>query len=160
MTVDEYFQLMGTVLVNLQSLEFALRAFLYNKEVGPKSANPEFEKTIYDFKEGDCVEENAFTNFDTLTELIKKYNDEIASVDKTLCTDEKIVCIRDALAHGRVASESPSTKALQKLVKYDKPKNGRVHVTHCIMLTKDWFGHQIHLVYENIKRVAKANGKT
>lgn len=155
MTVDEYFRLMGNLIVNLQSLEWALRAFLYNADSKPK--DPGFSKNIYDFKVGDCVEENAFTNFDTLGQLVDKYNGIVGSKDSTLCVDRGIVDIRDALAHGRIASESPSPNKPQKLVKYTKPKDGKVYVTHYITMTEDWFNKHIKLVFENTLRVQKAN---
>jgi restriction endonuclease S subunit len=157
MTNDEYCLLMGKLVVNLQSLEFALRAFLYNKENSEKSTNPEFGKNIYDFKAGDCVEENAFTNYDPLGRLIDNYNGIVKSKNSTLCIDKNIVDIRDTIAHGRIACESPSSETPQKLIKYSKPQNGKVCVTHCITLTKDWFDKHIHLVYESIQRVRKAN---
>lgn len=157
MQMDEYYQLMGTLVANLQSLEFALRAFLYNKESGPKPANPEFGKNIYDFKVGDCVEETAFTNHDTLGQLIDKYNEIVKSKDSTVCVDRGIVDIRNALAHGRIASESPAPEVPLKLIKYGKPQNGQVCVTHYVTLTKDWFDKQIKLVHDNIFHVKKAN---
>jgi hypothetical protein len=52
MTNDEYFRLMGTLVVNLQSLEFALRGFLYNEETGWQNGlNP--TAFLDDVKEGD-----------------------------------------------------------------------------------------------------------
>jgi len=155
--LNESFQRMGKLVVHLQSLEFALRAFLYNKETGPKPTNPDFAKKIYDFNAGDYVDENAFTNYDTLGELIGKYNKIVALTDSTLCVDKNIVDIRDALAHGRISSESPSFMEPQKLVKYDKPQNGQVRVTHCITLKKEWFDENIKLVHENILHVSEAN---
>ncbi|MCJ7729666.1 MAG: hypothetical protein MUO27_07300 [Sedimentisphaerales bacterium] len=146
---------MGHLVVHLQSLEFALRAFLYNREsISKQQGPPAFLENI---KEGDCVEVNAFTNYDTLGELIRKYNEMVALTHPALCVDKNIVDIRDALAHGRIASTSPSPQAPQKLVKYAKPKDGQVHVTHCFTLTKDWFDKQIKLVLENILHIQKAN---
>jgi hypothetical protein len=151
---------MGILVANLQSLEFAIRSYLYNKDIHSKQQKSEFDKKIYDFKEGDEVEENAFTNYDTLGELIGKYNRVVESIDTSLCIDkERIVNVRDALAHGRIARESPSAHMPQKLIKYDKPSNGKVRVTHCFAMTKDWFGEQIRLVRENVQRIVRANEK-
>ena len=153
--IEQYELWMGALIANLQSLECILRFFLYKKEIG--SGNSDFAKKIYYFKEGDFVEENAFTNFDTLGQLIDKYNGIVGARDNTLCVDRDIVDIRDALAHGRIASESPSLSAPQKLVKYTKPKKGHVRVTHCVTLTKEWLDKQINLVGKNILRVQEAN---
>lgn len=155
--VPKHMVRMGILIVNLQSLEFALRAFLYNDEAGcKKDTKPEFLENI---KYGDQVPENAFTNYDSLRELIKKYNGKIRSYDLDLCIVEDLVCIRDALAHGRIASKVPSTNEPCKLVKYDKSSNGKVRVTHCVILTKDWFDREIKRVYEAIQKASKANEK-
>lgn len=161
MNKDEYFRLMGNLVVNLQSLEFALRACLHNKDISPKQQKSKFDKKIYDFKERDEVEENAFTNYDTLGQLIEKYNRIVESIDSSLCIDkERIVNVRDALAHGRIAGESPSADAPQKLIKYDKPSNGKVRVINCFTMTKDWFDEQVRLIFENVQRVVKANERS
>jgi hypothetical protein len=158
MTIDEYFRFMGNLVVNLQSLEFAIRAYLHNENARSKQQRSEFGEKIYDFKEGDEVEENTFTNYDTLGQLIDKYNKIVELTDSSLCIDkERIVSVRDALAHGRTASESPSADAPQKLIKYDKPVNGKVRITHCDTLDESWFREKIRLVMESIKHVVQAN---
>jgi hypothetical protein len=148
-------RLMGTLIVNLQSLEFALRGFLYNCEIG--WANKSGADFLGNIEEGQQLEENAFTNYDTLAKLIEKYNSSIRSRDPSLEVDSNIVRIRDALAHGRIASDSPDPSEPNKLVKYDRPKDGYVRVTDCCTLTKEWFDQNIHLVCEDIRRIAKAN---
>ena len=59
---------MGSLIVNLQSLELALRGFLYNCEMG--WTRQRGSRFIDDMAEGQQLEENAFTNYDTLRELI------------------------------------------------------------------------------------------
>jgi len=143
---------MGQLVVNMQSLEFALRAFLYNNEKEWKKTDtePEFLKKI---KEGDMVPENAFTNYDTLGKLIDKYNQIIKPTHSALCVDVDIQHLRDALAHGRVASKSPSPEVPQELVKYSNPKYGPIKVTHCLILDGQWFNEQIKRTYTNINKV-------
>jgi hypothetical protein len=147
---------MGWLIVNLQSLEFALRAFLHNDEIGWQKSNQSSD-FLENIKGGDTVPKNAFTNYDTLKDLIKTYNRKVLGHDASLCVDEELVSVRDALAHGRIASKSPSTSAPNKLVKYDRPKDGLVQVTHCVIMDKEWFEKQIHLAYQNIQKVKKAN---
>jgi hypothetical protein len=146
---------MGTLVVNLQSLEFALRGFLHNWETGwANQGGPSFLENI---TEGQQLEENAFTNYDTLRELIDKYNSKVRPTNPDLEVDPGITCIRDALAHGRIASQSPLANVPQRLVKYDRPKDGLVRVTDCYTLTKEWFDEKIKWAYESIKKVSEAN---
>ncbi len=120
-------QWMGTLVVNLQSLEFALRGFLYNCEIAwTNQGGPNFLEKI---AEGQQLEVNAFTNYDTLAKHIDKYNDEVRPRNIDLAVDPGIARIRDALAHGRIAGLSPSPGEPLRLIKYDKPVSGRVHVT-------------------------------
>ena len=145
---------MGRLVVNLQSLEFALRAFLYGHETNwEKAEGPAF---LEDIEQGSSVPDNAFTNYDTLPELIAKYNAIVQTEDAGLALDEDLKRIRDALAHGRIASKSPSPEVPSKLVKYDRPRNGNVRVTDCYMLTEEWFHHNINHVLENIEKIVKA----
>jgi len=147
---------MGKLVVNFQSLEFALRAFLVNYEIGSgvsyaRSVNPS------EMNEGDIVSENAFTNYDTLGQLITKYNahNKISSAGLTI--DVTLVDIRDAIAHGRISSDTPDSIA--KLLKFDKPENKAVKVAFSVLMTKEWFGEQIKRVYAAILKVNESNEK-
>ena len=154
-TTQKHILSMGNLVVNFQPLEFALRAFLCNHESGwRQQGNTAFFENI---KEGDSVKENAFTNWDQLGELIRKYNGIVGQFNPEFSVDADLKNTRDALAHGRIASKSPSPDEPQKLVKYDKPLNGKVHVSHCVVLSKDWFEREIKRVYEAIQKVSKAN---
>ncbi len=155
--IPEHMQCMGMLVVNLQSLEFALRGFLYNGETGWTSQDtPNFLENI---TQGEQVEENAFTDYDTLAELIGKYNKKVGPVDSRLEVDSGIARIRDALAHGRIAGLSPSLKEPLRLVKYDRPANGLVHVTDFYILTREWFDEKIRLAFANIKKVSDADAR-
>ena len=132
-----------------------MRAFLYNEGNGWQNDQnqPPFIENI---NEGCLVCENAFTNYDTLGTLIRRYNGIIENHDQSLRVDEELVNLRDALAHGRIASKTPSPDEPQKLVKYDRPQNGQVHVTHCLTMTEEWLKHKVKLVYDNLQRIVKA----
>jgi hypothetical protein len=153
--IPDHMQWMGMLVVNLQSLEFALRAFLYNCDAGWKDqGEPDFLERV---TQGQEVEANAFTNYDTLAVLIRKYNDKIRPRDPALEVCPRITDIRDALAHGRVASLSPSMDIPQRLVKYSKPSGRFVRVTDCHMLTKKWFDENAEWVAQSIENVLKAD---
>lgn len=103
---------------------------------------------------GDQVAEDAFTNWDTMRELIAKYNSRIESVDRSLCVDDSVVELRDALAHGRAAALSPSGP--MRLLKFTKPKNGQVEVTFAAQMDKTWFQKYITLTRHQLKKVEAA----
>ena len=153
--IPDHIEWMGKLVVNLQSLEFALRAFLHNCETGwANQGGPSF---LDNLTEGQQLEENAFTDYDQLKDLVRKYNHEVESKNTDLKVDPGVVRIRDALAHGRIAGLSPSLNEPLRLVKYDKPTKGRVHVTDYHILTKEWFDEKIKWVYQSIKNVRDAD---
>ena len=140
----------------MQSLEFALRAFLVNYEIASGGTFPQ-STNLYDMNEGDIVPENAFTNYDTLRQLIKKYNNNPRILSAGLIIDETLVDIRDAIAHGRVSAATPSSSL--KLLKFDKQKNNQVKVTFSVTMTNEWFGEQTKRVYNAVLKVSEANGQ-
>jgi hypothetical protein len=148
---------LGRLVGNMHSLEFILRAFLLNSEIQEKRQKGlshlpvEFSK----LKQGDIIPENAFTNYDNLGELIRKYNNHtlISSTDLTI--DETLVYIRDAIAHGRVSSDNPSGPL--QLLKFERPKNNKVEVIFSVLMTEGWFKEQIIRFHDAIVKINKAN---
>jgi hypothetical protein len=70
---EEHAQLLGRIVANLQSLEFALRAYLYNNAVPPHE--PFLAGMSLDsLRLGDVVNINAFTDYSSLESLIERYN--------------------------------------------------------------------------------------
>ena len=138
---------LGKIVSNLQSLECLLRMFL--KEANGESASTQY----FNLKVNDEVSEDSFTNYDTLDQLIKKYNAHVSVVDKALCISAKVVPLRDALAHGRVFSTNPSPGHPSQLLKFDKPVNGKVKVTHSEEMNSDWYEKNIDLTFKQIERV-------
>ena len=68
----DHFERLGRLVANMQSLELALRVFLHNDEIVKGLPPPSI---IYsEMKAGDVVKNDAFTNWDTLKQLISKYN--------------------------------------------------------------------------------------
>ena len=117
LSMDRYPENLGRLRSNIQSLEFILRAFLVNDEIVkgytfPQSAN------LHEMNECDPVPENAFTNYDTLGQLIKKYSSHAKISSAGLTIDDSLVSVRDAIAHGRISSATPSSPL--KLLKFDK----------------------------------------
>jgi hypothetical protein len=147
---NEYVVLLGKLKSNLISLETILRFYILKKEgddqnfVDPSKANV-----------GDLVEKNAFTNYDMLSSLIKKYN---KYHNNTEAIDENdIVSIRDLLAHGRAYSLKEDIFPLT-IIKF-KPENsnnlGKVEVSHKEILDKRWFNDSINKLCKIMLRIEK-----
>jgi hypothetical protein len=149
MNMNEHAQLLGELVNNLLSLELVLRLFLLEK-------NSHRSKVDYfSLKIGDIVDEDEFTNYDTLGKLIDKYNDYVKSYDPALIIDKSLVSTRDALAHGRIARSRPEGSS--RLLKFDKPdNNGRVRVTHSEEMDVEWFNRNKRVASESLEKVVLA----
>ncbi len=123
----------GKIIVNLHSLEFALRSFLWNHQNSTDLKNR--HNTILQLKVGQEVPADAFSNYDTLNELIKKFNEIVRQVDSKFSLDQSIVDLRDALAHGRIWAEDRQLP--MQLVKFAKENKGMVKVTHVELINDE-----------------------
>jgi len=146
--LDEHSKNLGKIVANLQSLEFSLRVFLLEAD-GTRS-NVDYSR----LNVGDQIAEDAFTNWDQLSDLIRKYNERVMSIDSSMCIDHSIVEIRHALAHGRVSAYSPEEP--MHLLKFSEPKNKHVEVTYNAEMNATWFGEQIKRVLDAIIKVVDA----
>lgn len=152
---DEYVTLLGKIVSNLQALEFGLRAHFYGDD-SPAARLPE-GTMLPDLKAGDIVAENALTNYETLGQLIKRYNTRIANSDPDLKVDPNIVDLRDAIAHGRVLSLQEDSDLM--LVKFSRPENGQVTVTFSECLTRKWLSTRVQYVHAEVLKVIQATSR-
>ena len=107
---------------------------------------------IYKFPVGTELPESELTSYDSFGKLIKKFNDEMSSRNLSGIAPE-LVEIRDALAHGRVSAASVDDNC--RLLKFDRPVNGKVRVVFNERMTEVWFATQKKRVYEAFQFVAK-----
>lgn len=156
--VNEHALALGKLVSNLQSLEFALRAFLVNDEIRAGSSFPQ-SANLNNMDIDDVVPLNAFTNYDTLGKLIRRYNSNRTISSADLRIDETLADIRDAVAHGRVSASAPSGHL--QLLKFSKPRGNEKHVkvTFSAAMTKEWFGVQIRRARNALLTVNEANDK-
>ena len=131
MTIHEHCCKLGTLLGHFHSLELLLRSYL-----NAHLENGIAEKDYYSFGIGSELTENALTNYDSLGMLIDKTNKNLKSRGINEEIDKSLVEIRDALAHGRVSAEKPNETL--RLIKFSKPKNGKVKVEFNAMMTENW----------------------
>ena len=131
MTIDEHTKYLGKLLANLQSLEFLLRAFL-NRLPGARPIGLPYGTDIYSSPVGSELPENDITSYDSLSELLTKVNEEMKRRGAP-GIDKKLVDLRDALADGRVSAALPDEN--MRLLKFDKPQNGKVRVVFNEVMT-------------------------
>lgn len=152
--VDSYPLALGKIISNLHSLEVILRLFLHNVDKKRYSSSPS-EMDLNKINIGVKVPENYFTNYDTLGELIKKYNELLAELgEPKLSIDGTLVRLRDALAHGRVLGSKPEPP--YRLYKFGKPTKKQVPIIDVIDLTEARLRKEIGHVFEELTKAKKA----
>jgi len=151
---DNYQSALGRTIGNLHSLELLLRLFLHNVDAR-RYGSPPPEVGLDKIKVGDVVPENYFTNYDSLRDLVKKYNNLVTSQKAPgFCVDETVVKLRDALAHGRVLGQQPAPPL--QLYKFGKPKSHQVTVEYVADLTETELAGYIRRLFEQLKKVGEA----
>ena len=136
--------LVGKLLSNLQTLEFLMRLYL----VGPDELG--FE--MFSLKTGDRVPSGPMTNYDSLDQVRRRYNEHVAPEERV---SDWNVTLRDALAHGRLVSNQPAGP--MRLFKFDRPAtDGSVLVLQSWTLDEDWLGEQVQNASDDIDRVRRA----
>ena len=149
MNHEDHIKGLGLLVSYFHALEFVLRAVLKNHEKGKS------KKTDYSLlKVGDAVPKDSMTNYDSLGTLIDKYN---KLAPKELRIAKRIVAVRDAIAHGRVFSDSQNLP--MRLFKFAKPEYGAVSVTFAATLDRNWFIDTALHLYEEIQKAMKTNEK-
>ena len=145
---------LGKLIGNFQSLETVLRVFLDKVSASTSPRLPQ-SKTYFGLRAGEEVPVNAFTNFDTLGQLICSYNAVVGAKDQALKVDATVVAVRDLLAHGRIAADSPDETRLT-IIKFDRPLNASVRVSDSATMANEWFQERIDLVRTQLEKVARA----
>lgn len=154
MTPDEYREKLGAVVENFHALEFLLRAFLQKQpSARPLGFPPGTD--IYAFPVGSELPESELTSYDSLGELISKFNQAMIACGKPVL-DSTLVDIRDAIAHGRVSSRTK--QGYLRLLKFDRPSGGKVRVVFNQELNEAWFKVQTERLWAAIEIVAKNVG--
>lgn len=152
---------LGRLVINIHSLETVIRTFLLINDIGYREVT-KFAQSLQTLKMDQEIDENKFTNYDTLKNLIKTYNDKISSLQyHELTIDEDLVKLRDALAHGRAFKLEPSSSFTPLfLLKFSNPKDnkitGKPKVEIIDVMTKNWLDEKIKWTRNEYKKVIKA----
>lgn len=152
--LKQYELALGQIIVNLHSLEYILRLFLNDVDKKRYGGSPP-EVATRGIRIGAMVAENYFTNYDSLDQLIKKYNDLIKELGKpALVINEKPVLLRDALAHGRVIYPMPTPPP--RLYKFGKPTKTGVPVVDVVDFSDSWLKEARSCTYSAFEKVKQA----
>lgn len=147
MTDDEHLIGLGKVIGNFHALEHVLRIFLCE-------ANG--EKLEYPSSGATRVAETHLTNQKSLRPIIKEYNDGLAKVEQQYKVDLTVVDIRDALAHGRIASAIAAFPVT--LYKFGaKDASGQICVERVDELSESWFSDKRTLVRKQLDAVIECS---
>jgi hypothetical protein len=138
MNLETHAANLGGLIGNLQSLELIIRVYL-SKLPGARRHGVSSGVDLFQFAAGTSVDESDLTSWDTLGDLIRKYNEQ-AAADGSAQLDRKIVEVRDALAHGRISTLDANEPL--RLIKFDRPVGGRVRIAYNEIMTEAWFAEQ------------------
>lgn len=148
---------LGTLVMNLLALEFALRETLHFF-TSWNTPSPENRDSLKLLKIGDLIDESALSDYRQLGRLINDHNTMIDRFKLSGCkVDEGIVDLRDAIAHGRLFITSLDEAPI--LLKFSKTKDTKVEVTFFERLTDSWLDQQIEWVFEANNRTVKARSE-
>jgi hypothetical protein len=145
MDQDDHVRGVGKIVSNLEALEFVIRIFLGNRH------NQKLEYPTPTTKE---LPETYVTNYMSLDELVKEYNAGLSQVEQV---DVEVVKIRDALAHGRIFSQTESFPIT--VYKFAKPIGGKAKVDYAETLTTDWLKQKNQMIRDQMDKVV-ACGKS
>jgi hypothetical protein len=156
---------LGKLTINLHSLEVKIRLFLLICDIGNEEAT-KYAQNLRTLKIHQEVDTNPFTNYDTLKELIEKYNKQILSYSfNGLTISKDLWKLRNALAHGRAFKIEPSTKdtplTLLKFSGTDKNKTKcKTKVDFLEVMTQAWLDEKTNWVLQEYNKVIEACRKT
>lgn len=145
--LDWYDKKLGKLWNYLLSLEVLLRGCILKKR-NQESSLPRLDI----LKVGDIVDENALTNYDPLGKVIERFNSFFKKEDWVVEKD-KIVQLRDILAHGRLISFKLNYPV--KIFKFAKPVKGNVKLEFTEEMTSDWFDTNLVFLYKELGRIVR-----
>jgi hypothetical protein len=139
---DDHAKGVGKIVSNLESLEFLIRIYLSSAN------NHKIEFPTPDTKE---LPETYITNYMSLDDLTEEYNESLTPAEQIHRVDIEVVKIRDALAHGRIFSNTESFPIT--LYKFSKPKDGKAAVEFAETLTTDWLKQKNEMIRTQMNKV-------
>lgn len=154
MTPENYRERLGGLVGNFHALEFVLRCYFQALPTA-RPIGISYGTDIYSFPVGAEVPENELTSYDSLGSLIQRFNGDMQSRGAATI-DPTLVRLRDAIAHGRVSTKTKD--GTLRLLKFGKPKEGKITIEFNEKMTEEWFKVQIPRVFSAVAVVAHVMG--
>lgn len=146
MTEEQHIDGLGRLVANLQSIEFMVRIVLSRLPGAVAYGIPKGTNT-YSYAVGSDLPENDVTNYDSLGQLIDRYNAHNDVKKEGAIISRDLVELRDILAHGRV---STVFRVPMDLIKFSRPNGGRVTVVCNVTMDEPWFEKNLALTRNSI----------
>ena len=149
-----YLELIGKLIANLWSLETALRFFLIKRLKEEEGFNKIRKVSI-----GDTLDATHFTNYDSLGKLIERYN-KFSTSEENKLNKEKLLLIRDVLAHGRILIDDMEDIESWCLVKFSEVKEDQVTVENKVFINGDegkWLKESIKYTSDELLKIKFEN---
>lgn len=124
----------GKLITHLHAVEYALRGRLSYHDA-KVDGRPAADLRLRDVQVGDRLAVNS-TSYESLRQLIEKYNSSLPTEDADLELDPTIAELRDAFAHGRIVPLEDEKTI--RLVKFGRPQDGQVTVEFAQTLELRW----------------------
>lgn len=144
---------LGKLLGNLQSIETGARLFL---DKANEQRASQIICSLSKLKRGDWVEISPLTNGHDLRRILERYN-KFANNNCRVDID-RIVDLRDALAHGRVFGHGPiQTANSLRLLKFKRDEKAKkVQVAMVEDMTEAWFNENIEFLMVSLEKIRTA----
>ena len=151
MKKEEHYLGVGKIVTSLQSLELVLRVFICDSK---------YECFTVPIDASKPAAANHVTNYDTLGQLVDKYNAESSDEERgRYCVNRGLIGVRDALAHGRLISKVGNPDFPLTLYKFGKPdKSAGVPIECIVVVTSngDWLESSARSIHDAAVRGAPA----
>lgn len=155
--LKEYAYLLGTIVGNLASLELVVRVTLHDLEAGTRPAvHNGFD--LEQLKVGTALPLTALTSWDSLGQLIGRYNELCTGAELGERLNLEVKHIRDTLLHGRILSSCPPNELI--VVRMSKPRDGKPPIVEAIeRLSISRLKELAQLVREQLQKASSRLGR-
>ncbi len=150
MESEAYALAVGKVVLDLKSLEFALRRFLDYVDMPDATMSAPLPMSI-----GQILPSGALTNHASLGQLIAKFNESVtASKYSAVSLDPTLGDISDTLADGHIWGSDPEPPL--RIVEFSTPRNGLVSCIRDELMDDVWLDTQARRLREARTKLAQA----
>ena len=153
MNLESYTLALGKILVGFHSLEISLRHFFQGYEATLNPPSPVVPPKP--LRVGQMVPKATYSAYDSLNGLLKSFNAVVKENHANLALSPALIELRDALAHGRVWSETLQPPL--QLLKFSKPLPNSVGISvlQADVIDEAWLQAQMLMLERESAKVFK-----